>query len=71
MPFDFPGLRRDLEQLIHARVGNRVRNLDIQLSPEGVVLQGFAGSFHVKQLAQHSVREMLPQVQLQNAIQVD
>ena len=71
MPFDLPGLRRELEQLIHARVGNRVRNLDIQLSPEGVVLHGLAGSFHVKQLAQHSVREMLPKVQLQNAIQVD
>jgi hypothetical protein len=34
------------------------------------VLQGQAGSYYIKQLAQHGVRECLPNVPLQNAITV-
>ena len=64
-----------LEQALTARVqqrtGRRVRNLRIELRPEGVVLRGRAPTFHVKQLAQHGVRDLLPQVDLQNAIVVE
>ena len=43
--------------------GGRLRKLDIELSPEGVVLHGETSTFHVKQLAQHGVRDLLPTVQ--------
>lgn len=63
-----PYLRLELESRVLARTGRRVRNLDIELSPERVVLRGQAATFHVKQLAQQGVREVLPEVRLENAI---
>ncbi len=64
----------DLQQALTVRVqqrtGRRVRNLRIEVSPEGVVLRGHAPTFHVKQLAQHGVRDLLPRVDLHNAIVV-
>jgi hypothetical protein len=53
-----------------ARTGTRVRNLDIELSPDGVVLLGETTSYYVKQLAQHGVLERFPDVQLHNRIAV-
>jgi hypothetical protein len=70
MPHDLPRLHRELETRILALTGRRVRNLDIKLSPEGVVLEGQTQTFYVKQLAQLGVREVLPDVRLNNAIQV-
>lgn len=67
---ELPLLREELESRVLARTGRRIRNLDIELSPEGVVLHGETTTFHVKQLAQHGVREILPDVRLQNAIKV-
>jgi hypothetical protein len=63
-------LRRELEDRVLARTGRRVRNLDIELLPERVVLHGLAATYHVKQLAQQGVREYLPDVRLDNAIEV-
>ena len=70
MMLDFPRIRKELETRVRARTGGRLRNLDIELSPEGVVLHGETTTFHVKQLAQHGVRECLPDVRLENAIVV-
>jgi hypothetical protein len=70
MPTNFPQLRTALETRVLARTGRRVRNLDIELSPECVILRGQAATFHVKQLAQHGIREILPEVRLENAITV-
>lgn len=67
---DLPRLRTELETRVLSRTGRRVRNLDIRLSPEGIVLCGEAQTFYIKQLAQHSVREILPDVRLDNAIRV-
>ena len=67
---DFPHLRQKLESLIKNRTGGRVKNLAVQLSPDGVVLEGHTDTFYVKQLAQHGVREVLPEAPLQNAIVV-
>ena len=67
---DFPKLRRELECHVRARTGNRLRNLDIQLVPEGILLQGRTTTYYVKQLAQHGIRDLLPDVQLHNAIEV-
>jgi hypothetical protein len=70
MPNDFIGLRDELESRILARTGRRLQNLDINLSSNGVVLRGLAQTFYVKQLAQHGVRDLLPDIRLENAIQV-
>jgi hypothetical protein len=70
MPNDFPHLREKLEIRIKALTGQRLRNLDIDLSTEGVILKGNTQTYYVKQLAQHGVRELLPHVRLENAIQV-
>jgi hypothetical protein len=70
MMLDFPRLREELESRIRARTGRRLRNLGIELSPDGVVLHGETATFHVKQLAQHGIRDLLPNVQLRNDIVV-
>jgi hypothetical protein len=65
-----PQLRSDLESHVRARTGRRLRNLDIELFPERIILHGQANTFHVKQLAQQGVRDLLPDVYLENAIEV-
>ena len=64
-------IQQELEQRVLARTGRRVRDLAIELSPERIVLRGHAATYYVKQLAQHGVRDVLPQVRLENAIVVD
>ena len=63
-------LQDELESQVHWRTGRRVRDLAIELRPERVVLRGLASSYHVKQLAQQGVRDILPHVSLENAITV-
>ena len=65
-----PSLREELETRVRVRTGRRVRNLSIDFTAEGVTLQGSTFSFYDKQLAQHGVRELLPDVRLVNAIVV-
>ena len=65
-----PEVLKTLLTHVTARTGRRVQNLDIELCPEGVVLRGSADSYYVKQLAQHGVLEVLPNVRLENAIKV-
>jgi hypothetical protein len=69
--FSPPQLQQELEDRVQSRTGRRVRNLAIELCPERVVLRGHAESYHVKQLAQHGIRDLLPQVRLENAIVVE
>jgi hypothetical protein len=64
-------LQEELEERVRKRTSRRVRNLHVELWPGRVVLRGRAGSFHVKQLAQHGVLDLLPDVALDNAIVVD
>jgi hypothetical protein len=64
-------LHRELEQSVLARTGRRIRDLMIELSAERVVLRGRATTYYLKQLAQHGIREVLPQVRLENAIVVE
>ena len=63
-------LQDELESQVRSRTGRRVRNLAIELRPERVVLRGSTSSYHVKQLAQQGVRDILPHVSLENAITV-
>jgi hypothetical protein len=68
--FSSPHLHQQLEQRVLARTGRRVRNLAIELTAERIVLRGHADTYYIKQLAQHGVRDLLPQVRLENAIVV-
>jgi hypothetical protein len=63
-------LQSELESRVRARTGRRVRNLAVEVMPEGVVLRGLTGSYYIKQLAQHEVQDILPQAHLENAIVV-
>jgi hypothetical protein len=70
MPLQLFQLRAELKNRVLARTGRQIRNLDIELLHGGVIIRGEAMSFYVKQLAQQGVREYLPDVRLDNAIQV-
>ncbi|MBY0524374.1 MAG: hypothetical protein K2R98_13290 [Gemmataceae bacterium] len=58
----------ELERHVQQRTGGRIRDLTIQLEAERVTLRGRADTFYIKQLAQHSIRDLLPHVCLDNAI---
>ena len=60
----------DLELLLHSRLGSRIRELRVVLRPNGIVLQGYATTYHAKQLAQHAVMEATRLPLLANDIEV-
>jgi hypothetical protein len=66
-----PHLQQELERQVSLRTGRRVRNLTVELEQERIVLRGQATTYHVKQLAQHGILEMLPDVCLENGIVVE
>jgi len=66
-----PQFLSELERHLQAKTGHRVRDLAIEVRPEQVILRGHASSYHVKQLAQQSIRELLPEISLHNEIVVD
>jgi hypothetical protein len=66
-----PVVQSKLERTVLERTGRRVRDLIIELSPDRVVLRGRATTYHVKQLAQQAVRDVLPKLLLENAIVVE
>ena len=67
---DIRSLLMELETRVLARTSHRVRGLDIELSTDRVKLNGQTDAFYIKQLAQQGVLEMLPNVRLENAIEV-
>jgi hypothetical protein len=60
-----------LEQQIRSRTGSRLRDLSIEMRPERIILHGRTTTYYVKQLAQHGVRDIFPQICLENVIAVD
>jgi hypothetical protein len=62
--------KEQLESLLQRRLGNRVRDLNLLVRPEGVVLRGRSATYHAKQLAQHAVMELCPLPLLANDIEV-
>ena len=68
-PHSFP-LQAELERFVQDRTGRRVHDLAVEVCPEGVVIRGRTSTYYVKQLAQHGIREVLPDVSLENAIVV-
>ena len=67
-----PNLARQehLETLVQRRLGGRVRDLRITVRPNGLILEGWAVTYHAKQLAQHVAMELTPQPILANDIEV-
>ena len=55
---------------VSARTGRRVRDLAVEVGADRVTIRGRADSFHVKQLALHGAREVVPTLRLDNAIVV-
>lgn len=65
-----PEFRDQVENHVSARTGRRIRDLTVELTPERVVIRGETLSYYVKQLAQHGVRELIPDLDLENSIVV-
>ena len=59
-----------LELLVQRRLGSRVRDLRVLVRQDGVILQGRAGTYHAKQLAQHAAMELSALPILANDIEV-
>jgi hypothetical protein len=59
-----------LEAMVQHRLGSRVRNLHILVRPNGLILMGWAATYHAKQLAQHLTMELVALPILANDIEV-
>ena len=59
-----------LEEMLHRRLGNRVRDLRVIVLPDGVILQGRTATYHAKQLAQHVAMEVAEVSIVANEIEV-
>jgi hypothetical protein len=60
----------DLVKQVIDKTGRRIRNLSVDVESENVVLHGQASSYYLKQLAQHCIQDVMPQVRLKNDIEV-
>jgi hypothetical protein len=66
-----PGAAQEqLEAQMVRRLGGRVRDLRIILRHNGVILQGWSGTYHAKQLAQHAAMDLTGLPVLANDIEV-
>jgi hypothetical protein len=70
MGMNTPGLLLELASLVQKRTHSRIQDLHVEMQQGSVVLTGRAGSYHVKQLAQHGILDVMPKVHLVNAIEV-
>ena len=59
-----------LELLVQRRLGSRVRDFRVLIRQDGIILQGRAGTYHAKQLAQHAAMELTTLPILANDIEV-
>lgn len=60
----------ELEMLLQNRLGGRVHDLRVILRADGMILQGYASTYHAKQLAQHAAMEAARLPILANEIEV-
>ena len=60
----------ELETRVQGRLCGRIRELQLVLDDHGIVLRGFAKSYHAKQLAQHAVMSETAVPILANEIEV-
>ncbi len=67
---EFAAIRTQIESRVLSKTGSQLSDLGIELTPDMVRLLGRSSTYYVKQLAQHCVREFLPNVRLVNDIAV-
>ncbi len=60
-----------IESRIHSRTHGRVRDLQVELAEQTVVLRGRAPTYYAKQLAQHGALEVSDGQPVVNAIDVE
>jgi hypothetical protein len=60
----------ELEVRLQGKLNGRIRNLQLSLHGCGIVLRGFARTYHAKQLAQHALMTETPLPILANEIEV-
>jgi len=65
-----PSLSELVLESVTTRTNRRVRDLAVEVGPDRVTLRGRTDSFHVKQLALHGARQVVPTLRLENAIVV-
>ena len=70
IPINGPELAALIRTRIESRLAGRIRNLDVRVRNEVVVLQGRCATYHTKQLAQHAALGVIEDEQLENEIQV-
>jgi hypothetical protein len=70
VPLTLNPMAHQLHVVVLQRTHGGIANLSIEVLPERVVLRGESSTFYAKQLAQETVKKMLPQLKLVNAIQV-
>ena len=63
-------LAASIERAVHEETGHRVRNLCVEISRDGVRLNGRCTTYYCKQLAQHAAMAMPGGDRLTNAIEV-
>ncbi len=60
----------ELKKILQLRLQGRVRELGLRLREDGLVLEGRAQTYHVKQLAQHALMQAVTVPIRSNDIQV-
>ena len=68
---DTAQLQSELERSVLRRTNRRVRQLSIEVRPERIILRGRTSTYHVKQLAQHGILELVPHLPVENSIAVE
>lgn len=67
---DTPGDLDQLEVRLQGKLGGRIRHLRVLLGDCGLILRGFARTYHAKQVAQHAVMTETSLPILANEIEV-
>ena len=60
----------ELERLIRERTHHRVKDLRLECDEGRFVLNGSVESYHLKQLAQHGILDVMPKARVVNALTV-
>jgi hypothetical protein len=51
----------EIARIVRMHTEDQVRELEVDVWPGRIVLRGYAASYYVKQLAQHNLRQRLPE----------
>jgi len=63
-------LATSIQQAVEQETGHAIRDLAVEIQPEGVLLKGQCRTYYSKQLAQHAVMALPGTEQVINSIEV-